>query len=96
MGGLYQVNWSDLSAASAAAVGLSSFAESMLDDLEHQTQALQQKYTGSASLAFVSDTLLRTKAKVEKLSQAFLTHGQATQAAADIASSTEKKNTSIV
>ncbi len=96
MGDLYQVNWTDLSAASDAALGHANFTDGQIGDLVKQAKALQQQYTGNAALAYVTDKLTNMQKTAENHKQAFISTHQAHSQAGDIASATEKKNLNIV
>lgn len=96
MGDLYQVNWTDLSAASDAAISHANFTDGQIGDLVKQAHALSQQYTGNAALAYVTDKLTQMQKTAENHKQAFVSTHQAHSQASDIASSTEKKNLGTV
>jgi hypothetical protein len=96
MGDLYQVNWTDLSAASDAALTHANFTDGQIGDLVKQAQALSQQYTGNAALAYVTEKLTNLQKTAENHKQAFISTHQAHSQASDYASAAEKKNLGTV
>lgn len=95
MSDLYQVNWTDLSAASDAAMGHANFTDGQIGDLIKQAKALQQQYTGNAALAYVTQRLEQMQKTAENHKQAFISTHQAHRDASEIASTTEAKNVNV-
>ncbi|HEX3814593.1 MAG TPA: hypothetical protein VHX59_17305 [Mycobacteriales bacterium] len=96
MSDLYQVNWTDLSAASDAALGHANFTDGQIGELVRQAQALQQQYRGNAALSYVTERLQKQQKIAENHKAAFMATHSAHSQAQQIASSTEAKNVSIV